>query len=83
MYHELTSICLAAIHDGKIEAEKGGDFLLVLSENPMTFYSSNANGLESTTIEVNKKIIAFTLEPAPEVVDVECETDASDPKIWG
>lgn len=49
----------------------------------MTFYSSNANGLESTTIEVNEKVLAFTLEPAPPVVDVECDTDASDTRLWG
>jgi hypothetical protein len=26
IYHELSSICLSAIHDGKFEAEKGGEF---------------------------------------------------------
>jgi len=51
---------------------------LTLTEHPNTFYSSNANGLESTTLEVSKPCAAFTLEPAPEVIDVECDTDASD-----
>jgi hypothetical protein len=38
---------------------------MIIVENPKTFYASNANGLESTTLEVNKPAIAFTLEPAP------------------
>lgn len=55
---------------------------MVIVENPKTYYASNANGLESTTLEVTKAAIAYTLEPAPKVEDVDCKTDASDEKVW-
>ena len=57
---------------------------MVLVANPKTFYASNANGIESTTLEVNEVTqVAFTIEPAPPVIEVDCTQNASDEKVWG
>ena len=73
VYHQLSSICKAAIHNGSIEADKGGEFQLSFTNNPKTFYASNANGLDSTTIETTDDVLAFTIEAAPPVIEVNCE----------
>lgn len=50
IYHEVSSICKAAIHDGKIENDKGGEFIIVNVDNPHVYFAENQHGISSTTI---------------------------------
>ena len=34
IYYDESSICKAAIHDGKIEDEKGGEFIIKIVDSP-------------------------------------------------
>jgi hypothetical protein len=54
----------------------------MLVDAPKVFYASNANGIDSTTLETTEDVIAYTIEAAPTVIDVTCETTAVD-KLFG
>jgi len=44
-YSNLSMICKAAIHNGKINKDKGGEFTIVLGTKAKTFYGTTNNGI--------------------------------------
>jgi len=82
VYHETSSICKAAIQDGKISNDKGGEFLVIHVPHDKLFESQNANGVTSTAMQVETQVTAFALEKAPKIIDVECNTLANDEKLF-
>ncbi len=84
LYHPYSSICKAAIHDGKI-TDEGGEFILSLAPMPHLFHGTNNNQLQSDSLQVEKgqtDYDAFTMQHAPKIVDVDCETKGND-KMFG
>ena len=43
IYHPYSAICKAAIHDGKVVNDVGGEFIVKLAEMPHLFYGTNNN----------------------------------------
>lgn len=83
IYYEESSICKAAVHDGKIDDEKGGEFIIKIVDSPKVFFGENSRGVSSATLQIEKKTSAFTLEKAPFIIEAKCDTLASDEKKVG
>lgn len=47
LYKDDSSICLSAIHDKKIEAEKGGFITISINKGNITYFGTTQNGIKS------------------------------------
>lgn len=82
IYHPYSAICKAAIHDGKIKNDQGGEFIIALTPMPHLFFGTNNNQVKSDSLQVEKGMtdfLPFTVQEAPKVEDIECDTKADDP----
>jgi len=77
IYQWESYICQAAIHDGKITNEGGGEFIIRVGKYISDFISTNSHGITSSATTYNTVVRTFTLDVAPEVIQLKC-TDTAD-----
>ncbi|XP_035682688.1 uncharacterized protein LOC118420092 [Branchiostoma floridae] len=62
LYRDLSSICRAAVHDGKITDDRGGQVVVVRQPAGTTFTGSSQNGVTSQTYEGGDFSWSFSFE---------------------
>ena len=81
LFYKTSSICKAAIHDGKITDKDGGEVIVVLNNPIKKYQGSNANDVESKELISAEPSIGFSFRKSEKIYELKCDTLGTDPKF--